>query len=220
MIGSALVRAARLGVLFLGISVSSCTLRSCSSRPDLPWVTGRDGRRYRVLDKGQYKAYYDGAGALQKIEYDSTGNGHPEQTDYHDGLPRPKRSEFDANKDGKIDRWEEYDAAGRLVKVATSRAGDRPDKWTTFDANGQPTRMEYDTNRDGRPDRTEMLEGGRLVRVELDADGDGRVDRWQNWQGGKLGSEELDTDHDGKPDRRLKYGPRGEVVALEPLGQK
>jgi EF hand domain-containing protein len=220
MLASAAVRAARVPLLLLAVTSLACTGRSCSGGgPELPWVTGKDGRAYRLLDKGQYKAYYDAAGALQKIEYDSTGNGHPEQIDYHDGLPRPKRSEFDTNKDGKIDRWEEYDAAGRLVKLATSRVGDRPDKWITFDQNGLPTRIEYDTNGNGRVDRTELLEAGQIVRVEIDADGDGRVDRWQTWQAGKLVSEDLDTDHDGKPDRRLRYGPHGEVLALELLNR-
>jgi hypothetical protein len=214
------MRVVRPTVLLLGLAATSCTLRSCSSGPDLPWVTARDGRSYRLLDKGQYKAYYDAAGALQRIEYDSTGNGKPEQIDYHDGLPRPKRSEFDVNKDGKIDRWEEYDGAGRLVKLATSRAGGRPDKWTSFDAASLPSRIEYDTNGDGKPERIELLQEGRLVRVELDTDGDGRIDRWQTWQGGQLMTEELDTDGDGRPDRRLKYGSRGEVVSMELLAPR
>ena len=49
----------------------------------------------------------------------------------------------------------EYDAGGKLVKIA------------------------YDRNKDGKPDAWGYMDGSRVVRVEVDENGDGTVDRWE-----------------------------------------
>lgn len=59
----------------------------------------------------------------------------------------------DTNKDGKPDRWENYQD-GKLIKI------------------------EADTNGDGKIDETGFVENSKLVRVEKDSDYDGKVDKW------------------------------------------
>jgi hypothetical protein len=180
-----------------------------------PRVTGPDGKQYYLLDKGPYKAYYDAWGRLERFDYDSNADGRPDVIAHHRGAKLPSLLEVDADFDGTIDRWEDYDAAGRLVKVGTARHGRGPDNWTFPGPGEQPSRREYDNDGDGRIEKAEVYSAGRVARVELDGDGDGRVDRWQSWSGSHLDAEELDTDGDGRADRRLRYGARGRIEAVE-----
>lgn len=159
-----------------------------------PVVRGNDGREYRVLEKGAYKAFYDSAGRVDRLEYDSNGDGKTDHVAYYDGTASPRRLEVDSNFDGRVDRWETYDENGGLVSVGTSQKhGDRPDVWTFRGP------------------------GGETQRVEIDSNGDGRVDRWQRWEGPRLLTEDVDSDGDGKPDHRLKYDAHGKVAGMEPL---
>jgi hypothetical protein len=202
---------------------ASCAGR-CGARGGLPpdrpaTVTGADGQKYHLLDRGAYKAFYDRWGRLQRLEYDSNGDGRPDQIAHHQGQKSPRTIEVDQDFDGRTDRWEDYDPAGQLSKVGTSRRGKGPDIWTSADAQGRPVRREYDEDGDTRPDRWEQLREGVLRTVEIDADRDGRIDRWQAWHEGRLTTEELDTDGDGRADRRIRYA-EGKVVGLEPVASK
>ena len=213
----------RSAVLGLALLVSgACVGRGCfqSQTPPYPqWqrVTEADGREYRVVERGAYRAFYDPSGRPQRIEFDSNDDGKADHIAYHDGAEKAQRLEIDTDFDGRIDRWEHYDREGRLLKVGSSRRGGTPERWAHLGPDSLPVRMEYDSDRDGRIERVEVFEAGRLVRVETDADRDGRVDRWQDWRSGLLGAEDFDTDGDGKPDRRLRYGTNGEVETFEPL---
>jgi hypothetical protein len=174
--------------------VSGCTGGPGPKLEGAPVVRGKDGREYRVVAKGAYKAFYDSGGRVDRLEYDSNGDGKTDQIAYYDGADSPRRLESDTNFDGRVDRWEAYDENGRLVSVGTSqKQGDRPDVWTFRGA------------------------GGETQRVEIDSNGDGRPDRWQRWEGPRLVTEDVDSDSDGKPDHRLKYGPHGKVTGIEPL---
>jgi hypothetical protein len=199
----------------------------CGARGGLPPkipapIVGPDGRAYQVVGKGPYKAYYDTAGRIARLEYDSNGDGKPDQIALHDGQKAPHELDIDLDFDGKIDRWEEYDPAGHLVRLGQSRRNNgRPDVWTTVNAQGQAVRKDYDEDGDGTPERWEYFSAsGLLERVEIDTNRNGHPDRWQRWEAGHLVSEDLDTDGDGKPDRRLKYGPSGQVVGLESLDHR
>jgi hypothetical protein len=188
--------------------------------PEVPaLIKGPDGREYRLIERGRYKAYYDAWGRLERIEYDQNGDGRTDHIAHHDGAKSPRLIEIDEDFDGSIDRWEDYDAAGTLVKVGASRRGRGPDVWSFPGPDSLPARKEYDDDGDGRIDRVEILQAGRIARVELDADRDGRIDRWQEWRDGRLVSEDLDTDRDGRPDRRLHYTSSGGVARLERLAR-
>jgi hypothetical protein len=119
-----------------------------------------------------------------------------------------------------IDRWEDYDPSGRLLKVGTSRRGRGPDMWTLLGPQGEEVGRQYDDDGDGRPERSERLSAGVVVSVEIDQDRDGRWDRWQSWARGRLVEEQLDSDGDGRPDRRVRYGERGNVLGLESVASR
>jgi hypothetical protein len=194
----------------------ACGTRGCKGRTaELPTVQGPDGRMYRVVDKGLYKAFYSMDGRLQRIEYDNNSDGHPDQIDHHDGNSRPVLTEVDENSDGRIDRREHYDESGHLLRVEAITHGKDVDLWIEMSSLGAPARRAFDTDGDGKPDRTEILENGRLVRLELDGDRNGRVDRWQTWRNGVVVNEDIDTDGDGRPDRRLAYDPHGKLLGLQ-----
>ena len=189
-----------------GACAGHCGARGGLPPKALPPIVGPDGREYVVHGRGPYKAFYDSAGHLARLEYDSNGDGRADQIALHDGRKVPHEIDVDVDFDGKIDRWEEYDPSGRMVRLGLSRRGNgRPDMWTSLDAQGRPTRKDYDEDADGKPDRWEYLGAdGRVERVEIDTLRDGR-----------LVSEDLDTDGDGCADRRLQYGADGRVSALE-----
>lgn len=217
---------ARINPLFAAASrrlalAAALPALACGGRgglpPELPPVVkGPDGREYHLLDRGPYKGFYDKWGRLQRIEYDSNGDGKPDHIAHHEGEKTPRLLEVDEDFDGRTDRWEEYNPKGRMVKVGVSRRHTgSPDLWITPGPGDQPARREYDGDGDMRVDRTEILRAGLIVTVELDTDGDGRMDRWQDWSTGRLASEDLDTDADGKPDRRITYSEKGRVLRLE-----
>lgn len=209
----------RAAALVLATLLSGCGGRGGLPPNPPPVVKGPDGKDYHVVDRGPYRAFYDAWGRLERIEYDSNGDGRPDQVSHHDGGAKSaSRIDLDEDFDGRADRWEYYDPAGKLIKEGTSRRGKgMPDVWTLPAPGGLPARQEFDDDADGRVDRIDAFQGGRLVRVEIDSDRDGRMDRWQGWSTGRLVSEDLDTDGDGKPDRRIRYGAQGRILALEPL---
>jgi hypothetical protein len=211
-----------LAAALLGVSCAG----QCGARGGLPpsrppTVQGADGQTYYLVDKGAYKAFYDAWGRMQRIEYDSNGDGRPDHIARHDGRRRPYQLDVDSDFDGRTDRWERYDDEGRLLKVGTARApGGAPDLWTTAAAAGEPERREHDPNGDGVIDRVEIVRDGRVAEVQVDGDRDGRIDRWQRWDQGRIVAEELDTDRDGKPDRTLRYDPQGKLLAPEPVASR
>jgi len=222
------VRSIRLRTLILfavTFSLGGCS-RFCGgvgNRPPAPLPIVKDarsGQTFYVLDRGEYKAYYDSLGQLVRIEHDTNGDGRAEEIARYDGQKEPSVVEIDEDSDGWIDRWEYYDQKGKLLRVGRShKTKGQPDEWTTRDEQGRTTRVEHDEDGDGRVDRIEILEGGKVVALEIDSDRDGRIDRWQRFAAGRLISEDLDTNGDGKPDRRLRFRPDGTVQGMERLTQ-
>lgn len=206
----------------LALAVAGCE-RFCPAPPpppgEVPTLKAPDGQSYVLLARGAYKPYYDAAGRLDRVEYDRNGDGKPDQIARHNGRRLPELVENDDDFDGVPDRWLDYDAAGALVKVGSSRRGKGPDLWVDVGPDGKATKQEYDDDGDGKPERVEVLKGGLIDTIEVDADRDGRPDRWQHWEAGRLQYEDIDTNGDGKPDKRLRYGTKGEVVKLERLPQ-
>ncbi len=210
--------AAHLGGACLIAATLACKGRGGLPPETPPAIRGPDGKDYLLLDRGRYKGFYDQWGRLDHIEYDSNGDGKADHIAHHQGEKSPRSLDIDEDFDGRMDRWEEYDPTGRLVKVGVSRKhSGTPDLWITPGPGDLPARKEYDDNDDLRVDRAEILERGLLVRVELDTEGDGKPDRWQDWSTGRLSAEDLDTNGDGRPDRRLVYNEKGRVLKMEPL---
>src|SRR3954467_9638346 len=81
-------------------------------------------------------------GKLTQLTYDRNKNGKIDTWTDMDGT-RPLRSRIDMDDDGKIDRWEYYDEAGKLLKVGFSRKGDgKPDAWAYSGPDGKVVRVE------------------------------------------------------------------------------
>jgi len=211
--------AAVLALLLLG----ACTDRACGGRGGLPpsrlpTVDRGDGHTYRLLDKGDYKGFYDEGGRIAIAEYDSNHDGRADYIAHYDLNKQIRLLEIDEDHDAWVDRWEHYDEAGVLQKVGRwRRQKGREDEWTYRGADGRPERIEYDDTGDGRPDRAELFTDGVLTGVEADTDDNGKTDRWQTFDRGRLVKEELDTNGDGAPDRRLVFGPNARLVRVERL---
>ena len=172
----------------------------------------------RVLVKGPYTYLYALDGRLREIRYDSDNDQKPDVFAFFSGRDTPDRLEIDDNRDGRVDRWEEYNAQGLLVKYATASRGSSPDRFVDIDPVTKAiTQIETDADHDGRRERREVFSGGKLTRSEVDTNADGRLDRLQTWQNGVLITEEVDRDGDGKPDIRLHRSKSGAVTRVEHL---
>ena len=64
----------------------------------------------------------------------------------------PKKVSADTNYDGKPDRIEHYDEAGRIVKVEADGNDDGIMEETVVYSGGRPVKSMRDTNGDGKPD--------------------------------------------------------------------
>jgi hypothetical protein len=160
-------------------------------------------------------------GKLTQLSYDSDHDGRADTWTDMDGT-RPLRSRIDRNGDGKVDRWEEYDNNGALVKVGFSRKDDgRADAWVSESGESGIKRIEMSSTGDEHKiDRWEYYDvshagaeaQGVLVRVEEDTSGDGKVHKWETYSDGVLETVAFDENGDAKPDRRLTY--RGAALVL------
>ena len=182
-------------VLRVVLPVALCAVLAsgCGLVPAPP----RKGRPH-LVEKGRFQALYDGEGHLERVAYDSDGDGRADVVTFFGENGAPTRAQIDANKDGIVDRWESYGPDGRLAKVGTSRRTPGvPDTWSYPDGFGGVSRREYDEDGDGRAERAEDLLDGMVVAEEFDTTGSGR------W------------------DRRVVRGPDGSIVRIDsdPDGQ-
>jgi hypothetical protein len=192
-----------------------------------PWIlllllcaacaNGEDAR-IRETSKGKYDPV---TGKLIELTYDKNQNGRIDTWVAMDGA-RPVSARVDADEDGQIDRWEQYDAEGRLTKVGESRAKTgKADMWATMRPDGTPAVIEFlevsnVTGRDGVV-RREFYENGAKARAEEDTDGDGTMDRWERFDAGRLAAVEFDDDRkrDGRPAQRFTYDAKGTLILIE-----
>jgi hypothetical protein len=168
-------------------------------------------------------AEYDGdTGRLRRLTFDSNDDGRNDAVGVMDGA-RIKVIEIDRNNDGLIDRWDFYNAEGRLEKVGFSQQGDGVmDAVAFYTADERLLRREISTRHDGRFDRREFYEAGVLAQVEEDSNGDGRIDRWETYQPNPSHASDeppsimteasFDDTFTGHPTRRLTYRADGSVT--------
>lgn len=207
----------------IALAATACGLGSAPPPPDLPpWRMTKDasGVEVRLLEKPPYTYLYGLDGALRQIKFDSNGDRRPDVFAYFAGRSTPERLEIDENRDGKLDRWEEYNTAGAMIRYSTSARGGTPETFVEIDPiSNQTTQIEKDVDHDGRREQLQVFVKGRLSRVEIDTDGDGRRDRRQDWSPGYLASEELDRDGDGGADVRIARSKSGAVLKVERLSR-
>lgn len=169
---------------------------------------GRPAPASRAAIEPEYNA---NTGELTLLRHDANANGVAETQSHMRGT-RIVQIDVDTDEDGRVDRWEHYDASQRLEKVGFSRGRDgREDAWAYADASGAVVRIESAAPGSSRIIRTEYYEGAGLVRAEEDGDADGRVDRWERYDGGRLVSLAFDTTHSGTATTALTYHADGSV---------
>src|SRR4026208_1066095 len=126
-----------IALVALAISVA------CEATPD-PRRTN-----FEIRAKEGVAKYDPKSGKLQRFDADLNKNGKMETFSYWDG-GRVIRIEIDKDEDGKIDRWEHYNAQNKVERVGSSSKDDEvEDTWTCPDEKGFLARVESDTNRDG-----------------------------------------------------------------------
>jgi hypothetical protein len=174
----------------------------------------------------QPRAEYDKqTGRLRTLAFDATGGGKNNAVGYLDGT-RMRRIELDLDANGAIDRWDFYNADGKLEKVGLSQRNDgRMDAEAFYTPEGALRMMRVSTRRDGTFDRAEYFENDVLIRSEDDTNGDGRPDKWDTYRPDAdlpaavrpyvVTSTALDETGRGTPTRRLVYGPDGRVERVE-----
>ena len=181
--------------------------------PAVLWVgacsTAREGAREHIRP-----AYDKATGKLTELAYDADRNGRIETWTEMNGN-KAVRSRIDRNEDGRIDRWEYFDADGNLVKVGFSRKDTgTSDAWAFADRDGTVSRVEIssagDETRIDRREYYDAREAGsgtarQLARADEDTDRDGRADRWETYEQGALRTVAFDENGDGVADRRLTY---------------
>jgi hypothetical protein len=135
----------------------------------------------------------------------------------------PTSSTIDRNEDGRLDRWEYYDASGRLLKVGFSRQDDgTPDSWAYARSDGTLERIDISSSADeSKIDRREFYTPTRpeappvLERAEADTNGDGRIDKWEEYDDrGQLRSVSWASPGRTTPDRRVTWRD-GVIVLIE-----
>lgn len=156
-------------------------------------------------------------GRLKELTFDFNKNGKIDTWTDMDGA-KPVLTRMDRDEDGKIDRWEYYDANAKLIKVGFSRGNTgKPDAWAFSGATlEQIDRVEISsTGDDKKIDRWERYGPGNvLVEADEDTDRDGKPDKWETYANGAVKTVAFDENRDGRPDRRMTY-EKGALVLIE-----
>jgi hypothetical protein len=161
------------------------------------------------------------SGRLRELAFDTTQNGRNDSIGFMDGT-QVQRIEVDENEDGKVDRWEFYDANRRLERAGFSRQRNGVlDAIAFYGEGGEVERVEMSTRGDGLFNRIEFYRFESLARVEEDTNGDGRIDKWETYTVDPRGTPDksppiatasFDDSFRGTPTRRLVYRPDGTGV--------
>jgi hypothetical protein len=128
-----------------------------------------------TLDRWEY---YGDKGEVVKVGFSRRKDGRPDAWAYSGPDGKVQRVEISSTGDEtKIDRWEQYDAAGLISAREDTNADGRADKWEAYAA-GALKSAAFDENGDGKPDRRLTYDAaGQLALIESDADASGAFAR-------------------------------------------
>jgi len=73
--------------------------------------------RPQLVEKGRYQVLYRADGTRERLVYDEDGDANAEAVVLYTPRGAVEHSEIDTDNDGRVDRWEYFDEAGRLVRV-------------------------------------------------------------------------------------------------------
>jgi hypothetical protein len=201
------------------VFVAACVFAACQPDPQKdPFLRGND----------QVQGHYSKKdGHLELLTYDSNKNGKTDTWSFMDGS-RVIGVVIDKDEDGVPDRWEYYDATGKLEKVATARLTPGvPDAWAYPDGSGKVARIEM-TGACAAPTPTASptpagpgASGTAPVSsprvgppTPTPPPPPGRITRWESYENEHLARAEEDTDCEGKLDKWEVFRPDGSLASV------
>lgn len=117
--------------------------------------------------------YYGADQKLEKVGFSRSNDGKEDAWSYAGPDGAITRIEISTHRDGKISRTEFYENDVPVRSEEDTDGDGKIDKWETFDA-GRLTSVAFDTSHRGTPDRRLIYAADGSVRVEVDPDGDGQ----------------------------------------------
>lgn len=116
--------------------------------------------------------YYDADQKLEKVGFSRAADGIEDAWSFAGPDGKIVRIDISTARDGKIARSEHYEQ-DVLVRAEEDGDGDgRMDKWETYEA-GRLVSVAFDTAKRGTPDRRLVYGANGSARLEVDPDGDG-----------------------------------------------
>ena len=163
---------------------------------------GAPGRQQPPAARWTRPQTFDDTGkAIEEQDIDGDGNKDLRRVLRRVGDPSSiERAEWDLNRDGRVDVWAFYDAAGELTHEEMDLDWDGTLDLRDFYEAGQLVRREVAANFLGQVSVRRLYDRGILTTVEQDTDGDGQVDTWEFYEKGKLVRIGRDTNADGVED--------------------
>lgn len=167
-----------------------------------------DGRPDRWVER-------DAANRIAKVREDRNHDGFPERTEiYVDG--RLNRIDYDSDGDGRYDSTDQVGVDGAVLMTMTDRNWNSiPERWVQYNARHQVASEWIDADEDSTPERYRSFDSaGRLTEEGVDDDGDGLYEenRTFNTRWAPTAHAlrvERDEDRDGVFERRESYTAEG-----------
>jgi hypothetical protein len=117
--------------------------------------------------------YYGPDQKLEKVGISRANDGKEDTWSYAAADGTITHIEIAGKRDGKVSRIEHYEKEQPVSAEEDTDGDGRMDKWETFDA-GRLTSVAFDTAHRGSPDRRLVYGSDGTVRVETDPQGDGK----------------------------------------------
>ena len=120
--------------------------------------------------------YYGPGQKLEKVGFSRSNDGKEDAWSYAAADGSISRIEIATRRDGKISRTEHYEKDAPVRAEEDTNGDGKIDKWETFDA-GRLASVAFDSTHRGAPDRRLVYAADGSVRIEVDPDGDGLFKR-------------------------------------------
>ena len=117
--------------------------------------------------------YYGADQKLEKVGFSRANDGKPDAWSFANADGSVTRIEISAKRDGTISRIEHYDKEVAVRAEEDTDGDGRMDKWETYDA-GRLSSVAFDTSHRGAPDRRILYGADGTVQVQADPGGNGK----------------------------------------------
>jgi hypothetical protein len=121
-----------------------------------------DSDQNRIIDRWEY---YRADQTIEKVGTSRAGDQIPDSWAFFDGTGAITRLELSTHRNGTVDRVEHYEGGARVRAEEDTNADGRIDKWETYDGTRLAS-VAFDTSHRGTPDRRVVYAQDGTVRVE------------------------------------------------------